>query len=141
MSKTEQHTNSKDIFTVYQQNVDKYFKGIKQSVPQYLQSVTNMQQEYLQACENVVNSTITLQKECTRKAGITTKVPDATLKLINDTTEEAIKATTVQKQFAISTIDAAHQNIRKFNDSAKAYADLNKNVLQSWISTFTPRNN
>jgi len=141
MSKTEQHTNSKDIFTVYQQNVDKYFKGIKQSVPQYLQSVTNMQQEYLQACENVVNSTIKLQKECTQKAGIATKVPDATLKLINDTTEEAVKATSVQKQFAISTIDAAHQSIRKFNDSAKAYADLNKNVLQSWISTFTPRNN
>ena len=46
MSNTAQSTpNQKDIFAVYQQNVDKYFSGIKQSVPRYHQSVNNVHPE------------------------------------------------------------------------------------------------
>ena len=58
MSTQQPKENSKDVFGVYQQNVDKYFNGIKQSVPRYHQSVTNVQQEYLEACENFINSAI-----------------------------------------------------------------------------------
>ena len=141
MSKNETTGNSKDVFSVYQENVDKMFTGIKQSVPQYHQSVTNVQQEYLQAFENVVDSTITLQKEYVKKAGIATNIPEATLKMIHDTTEECVKATSIQNQIALATIDATQQNIKTFNDNAKSFVDLNRNILQSWISAFTTKNN
>ena len=140
MSKNETTGNSKDVFSVYQENVDKMFSGIKQSVPQYHQSVTNVQQEYLQAFENVVDSTITLQKEYVKKAGIATNIPEATLKMIHDTTEECVKATSIQNQIALATIDATQQNIKTFNDNAKSFVDLNRNILQSWISAFTTKN-
>ena len=138
---TEKQTNLKDIYGVCQQNVDKLFSGIKQQVPSYHQSVTNVQQEYLDAWENVINSSITLQKEFARKAGITTNVPEATLKVIRDTTEEIVKVTSIQNKITLATIDATQQNIKTFNDNAKAFGDLNKNILQSWISAVTPRNN
>ena len=141
MSKNETTGNSKDVFSVCQENVDKMFSGIKQSVPQYHQSVTNVQQEYLQAFENVVDSTITLQKEYAKKAGIATNIPEATLKVIHDTTEELAKAASIQNQVALATIDATQQNIKTFNDNAKSFADLNRNILQSWISAFTTKNN
>ena len=143
MSTTEQKTQTtvKDIYGVYQQNVDKLFDGIRQQVPRYHQSVTNVQQEYLQAVENIFNSSVALQKEFARKAGITTNVPEAALKVVRDTTEELVKASTIQNQIALATIDAAQQNIKTFNDNAKAFADLNKNILQSWISAFTNRSN
>jgi hypothetical protein len=142
MSNTAQSTsNQKDIFAVYQQNVDKYFSGIKQSVPRYHQSVTNVQQEYLDAVENVINSTIALQKDYATKAGITTNIPSAVLKVIRDTTEEVVKSYDVQNKVALAAIDSAQQNIKTFNENTKAFADLNKNIVQSWISTFTPKNN
>ena len=142
MSKNETtQTKSKDVFSVYQENVDKIFNGIKQSVPQYHQSITNVQQEYLQAYENVVDSTITLQKEYVKKAGIAANIPEATLKVINDTTEEFVKATSIQNQVTLATIDATQQNIKTFNDNAKSFADLNRNILQSWISAFTTKTN
>ena len=142
MSKNETtQTKSKDAFSVYQENVDKLFNGIKQSVPQYHQSITNVQQEYLQAYENVVDSTITLQKEYVKKAGIAANIPEATLKVINDTTEEFVKATSIQNQVTLATIDATQQNIKTFNDNAKSFADLNRNILQSWISAFTTKTN
>ena len=133
--------NPKDVFSVYQQNVDKLFNGIRQSVPQYHQSITNVQQEYLQAYENIVDSTITLQKEYAKKAGIATNIPEATLKVIRDTTEEFVKSASIQNQVALATIDATQQNIKTFNDNAKSFADLNRNILQSWISAFTTKNN
>ena len=137
----EQAKPVKDIYAVYQQNVDKFLSTVKQSVPRYHQSVTNAQQEYVDACENVANSCITLQKEFARKAGITTNVPEAALKVIRDTTEEVVKATSIQNQIALAAIDATQQNIKTFNDNAKSFADLNKNIIQSWISAFTTRNN
>ena len=137
MSTEQKSNNTKDIYGVYQQNVDKFLDTVKQSVPRYHQSVTNAQQEYVEACENVINSTITLQKEFSRKAGITTNVPEAALKVIRDTTEEAVKVTSVQNQISLAAIDATQQNIKTFNDNAKAFADLNKNILQSWLSAFT----
>ncbi|MDH5463653.1 MAG: hypothetical protein OEY17_05310 [Nitrosopumilus sp.] len=142
MSKNETtQANPKDLFSVYQENVNKIFNGIKQSVPQYHQSITNVQQEYLQAYENAVDSGISLQKEYVKKAGIASNIPEATLKVIHDTTEEFIKAASIQNQVALATIDATQQNIKTFNDNAKSFADLNKNIMQSWISTFTTKNN
>jgi len=139
---TQTTTNSpKDVFGVCQQNVDKYLDGIKQSVPQYHQSVTSVQQEYLQAIENIVHSTISLCKEFARKAGITTNVPDAALRVVRDTTEEIVKATSINNQVLLSTIDATQQNIKTFNNSAESFADLNRNILQSWISACTPSRN
>jgi len=142
MSKNEQTQGTpKDVFSTYQQNVDKLFTSIKQSVPQYHQSITNVQQEYLQAYENIVDSSFTMQKEFTRKSGIAANIPEATLKVLRDTTDEFVKATSMQNQIVLATIDATQQNIKTFNDNAKSFADLNKNVLQSWISAFTAHNN
>jgi len=142
MSKNETtQTSPKDVFSVYQENVDKLFNGIKQSVPQYHQSITNVQQEYLQAYENVVDSAITLQKEYVKKAGIAANIPEATLKVFNDTTEEFVKAASIQNQVTLATIDATQQNIKTFNDNAKSFADLNRNILKSWISVFTTKTN
>ena len=139
MSKEAQ--SNKDIFAVYKQNVDKYFDGIKQSVPKYHQSITNVQQEYVQACENIFNSTVELEKEYASRTGITTNIPEAAHKVFHDTTEECIKAYSINNQVALAAIDATQQNIKTFNDNVKSFADLNKNIVNSWISTFTPQNN
>lgn len=132
---------AKDVFAVYQQNVDKVINTVKQSVPKYHQSIANAQQEYVGACENMIDSTITLQKEFSKRAGYTTNVPEATLKVIRDTTEEIIKMSSISNQIALATIDATQQNVKTFNDNAKAFADLNRNIIQSWISVFAVSKN
>ena len=142
MSKNEQtHSNPKDIFSVYQQNVDKFFSGIRTSVPQYHQAITNIQQEFIQAYENIADSAVTLQKEYVKKAGIASNIPETAIKAIQDTTEEVVKATSIQNHVTLATIDAAQQNIKTFNDNANSFAELNRNILQSWISVFATKNN
>jgi cell division septum initiation protein DivIVA len=139
MSKTTPET--KEIFAVYKQNVGKFFDDIEKSLPQYLQSITNLQQEYTEAWKNAFDSAISIQQEYAAKSGLSTNVPSAYIKIINDATEEIIKARSVQNKIALATIDVARQNVKSFNDSAKAFAELNQNMLQSWISAWTPTRN
>ena len=139
MSKTA--PEAKEIFAVYKQNVDKFFDDVEKTLPQYLQSIINLQQEYTEAWKNAFNSAISIQQEYATKSGLNTNVPAAYIKLINDGTEEIIKARSVQNKIALASIDVARQNIKSFNDNAKAFTDLNQNMLQSWISALTPNRN
>ncbi|TLX95758.1 MAG: hypothetical protein E6K91_02165 [Thaumarchaeota archaeon] len=139
MSKTTPET--KEIFAVYKQNIGKFFDDIEKSLPQYLQSITNLQQEYTAAWKNAFDSAISIQQEYATKSGLSTNVPSVYIKMINDATEEIIKARSVQNKIALATIDVARQNVKSFNDSAKAFSELNQNMLQSWISAWTPTRN
>ena len=139
MSKTT--PEAKEIFAVYKQNVDKFFDDVEKSLPQYLQSITSLQQEYTEAWKNAFNSAISIQQEYATKSGLNANVPAAYIKLINDGTEEIIKARSVQNKIALASIDVARQNIKSFNDNAKSFTDLNQNMLQSWISAWTPSRN
>lgn len=129
------------MFSKYQENIDKMFNSVKRSVPRYHQSSTNIQQELLQSFENMVDLSIMIQKEFVKKVGVASNIPTPMLHVIDDTSEEFVKATSIQNQIMLTTIDATQQNIKTFNDNVKSLADLNKNILQSWISTFTTKCN
>ena len=139
MSKATQET--KEIYATYKQNVEKFFDDVEKSAPQYLQSITNLQQEYTSAWKNAIESAISLQQEFTTKAGINTNVPAAVIKAVNDVTEEVIKARSVQNKVILAAIDATKQNIKTFNENAKAFTGLNENLFQFWISALTPVRN
>ena len=142
MSKNETiQTNSKDIFSTCHESVDRLFNGIKQSVPRYHQSITNVQQECLQVYETVMNSSITLQKEYLKKSGVVSNLPEVTVQIIYNITEKFVKASSVQNQTVLTTIDAIQQHIKVFNDNTKSFTDLNRNILQFWIPVFSTKNN
>jgi hypothetical protein len=131
----------KDVFGIYEQNIDSSFATINKEVPKYHQSVTDLQQQCIQTCENTMKSVLAVQKEIVSKTGINTNIPEATLNTIRDTNDGVNKVYSVQNQIVQTALDATKQNIKTFNDNVKAYADLNKNIVQFWMNTFTPRNN
>ena len=128
MSKNESvQQNYENIFSACQENMDTLINGIRRSVPHYHQSITNVQQEYLQACEGMFYTSIKLQKEYAEKSGILVNIPEATLKIFRNMTEEFVKAAFIQNQMALATIDATQENIKTFSDNTKSFAELNKN--------------
>jgi len=132
---------SEDFFDVYKQNVEKYFENAIDSIPQNLQSLTNIQLEWYKAWKTTISSAISLQQEFAKKTGIDTDISEAAKNVIVDTNKQIIKARSVQNQIIQATTSAIQENIKKWNDSTSAFTDLNRNILQSWISTFTqPRN-
>ena len=134
-------TETKEIYSVCKQNVHRYFDETEKNVAQYLQAVTNLQQECATACKNTIENAIAMQQEYVSRTGMSTNVPSAYLKAVNDATEEIVKTTSVQSKAALAAIDAARQNIKTFNENAKAFSDMNANILQSWFSSWTPVRN
>jgi len=128
-----------DVFSTVEGTVQEQVKSAEKSFPNYQTSVTSLQQEYTEAFQNIVDSTITLQREFANKTGINTALPEATESAVNKTNEQISKVQDVQNKVALATIDVTRQNIKTFNENAKAFADLNKSVMQSWITAFTPR--
>jgi len=128
-----------DVFSTVEGTVQEQVKSAEKSFPNYQTSVTSLQQEYTEAFQNIVDSTIALQREFANKTGINTALPQATESAVNKTNEQISKVQDVQNKVALATIDVTRQNIKTFNENAKAFADLNKSVMQSWITAFTPR--
>ena len=125
---------------MYKQNVQKYFENISKITPQYFQSITHLQEECMKACEKTINASVAMSQEFAKKTGITTEIPSAAKTAIVDTNKQIVQASNVQNQFVKTTIDSTVQNIKTFNDNVNAFADLNKNIIQSWINPFTQKN-
>ena len=127
---------SKDVFTVCKQNVAKFFSEIKKSTPLYQQSLATLQQDYVEAWKNVINSAITLEQEYAKKTGLNIDVPEATLKTIRDITEQAIKAYEDQNKITLDVAEETTKAFNTFNETAKSFASLNRNIMESMISVF-----
>jgi len=133
-------TPTTDVYSMYKQNVQKYFENISKITPQYFQAITHLQEECLKACEKTINASVSVHQEFARKTGISTDIPSAAKTAIIDTNKQIVQASTVQNQFVKTTIDTAVQNIQAYSENVNAFADLNKNIVQSWTNPITQKN-
>ena len=133
-------TQSSDAYTMYKQNVQKYFENISKFTPQYFQAATDLQKECMSTCEKTITASISVQQEFTKKSGMKTDIPDSAKTAIVDTNKQIVQASTINNQLVKTTIDATVQNFKTFNDNVNAFADLNKNIIQSWMTPFTHKN-
>ena len=140
MSTQTKNTQTNNVYSMYKQNVQKYFENISKITPQYFQAITQLQEEGMKTCEKTINATVSVQQEFAKKAGITTEVPDAARTAIIDTNKQIVQASTLNNQLTKTTIDTTVQNIKTFSDNINAFAELNKNIIQSWINPFTLKN-
>ena len=133
-------SQSSDVFAMYKQNVQKYFENVSKLTPQYFQSVTELQNECVKTCQKTINTVVSIQQEFAKKSGINTEIPDSAKTAIIDTNKQIVQASTVNNQLVKTTIDATVQNFKTFNENVNAFAELNKNIVQSWITPFTQTN-
>lgn len=131
--------NQKDIYSVWKDNIENYYSNIEKSIPQFHQASTNLFQEYVEAWSNIATSIVDIQKEYATKAGIKSNLPEASMKVMHDTTEEINKSFSVQNKISIASIDAAKQNIKAWNDNTSTFADLNKSIIDSMIYSVNPK--
>jgi len=127
---------SKDVFTVCKQNVEKFFSEVKKSTPRYQLTVAALQQDYFEAWKKVINSAIALEQEYAIKAGLNTNVPEATLKIISDFTEQAIKAYENQNEISLDATEETTKAFNAFNENTKSFALLTNNIMLSIMSVF-----
>jgi len=134
------NTQSSDVYSMYKQNVQKYFENISKITPGYFQAITELQNECVKTCEKTINALISTQQEFAKKAGISTEVPNFAKTAIVDINKQIVQASTVNNQLAKTAIDTVVENIRTFSNNIDSFVELNNNIIQSWTTPFTLRN-
>jgi len=132
---------SGNVYSIYKQNVQKYFENVSKNIPQYFQSLTHLQEEYVKACEKTMDASISVQQEFAKKNRFTTEIPDSLKTTFVDISKQVVQTNIAQNQIAKTTIDSTVQNIKTFNENVHAFTDLNKSIIQSWIASFTQLKN
>ena len=94
----------------------------------------------MKTAQKTINATVSMQQEFAKKSGINTEIPDSAKTAIVDTNKQIVQTSTVSNQMAKTAIDTAIQNIKAFSNNIDAFAELNKNIVQSWATTFTQKN-
>jgi len=122
-----------DIFAVCKENANKFFKEIEKSSSRYVESAINLHQKNIEAWKNVINSTIEMEQEYAKKAGLQTPVPQATKNSIREFTEGVIKAYAAQNKVASDSVDATNRAINSLDENTKTFSALNKNMLDSMM--------
>ncbi len=90
--------------------------------------------------KKTINATISTQQEFAKKAGILIEIPDTARTAIVDINKQIVQASTVNNQLTKTTIDTTVQNIKAFSNNINSFAELNKNIIQSWTTPFTLKN-
>jgi SMC interacting uncharacterized protein involved in chromosome segregation len=146
MSKTttepkEFKIDSKDIYSVYNHNVERFFDEVEKSIPKYHQSITNLQQACITLWKNATESAISIQRDFATKVGTNTNVSPSMAKIVHDVSEEMFNAQSVQNKAILATIEATEQGINTFYENTKSFNWLNQDALKNWISACTPTRN
>ncbi len=130
-------TQTSNVYSMYKQNVQKYFENISKITPQYFQAITQLQDECLKTCEKTINASISTQQVFTKKVGISTEIPDFAKTAIVDVNKQIVQASTVNNQLAKTAIDTTVQNIKTFSNNIDSFVELNRSIVQSWTTPFT----
>ncbi|TFH03093.1 MAG: hypothetical protein E4G77_01290 [Nitrosopumilus sp.] len=81
----------------------------------------------------MINSTIEMEQEYAKKAGLKTPAPNEIKKSIRDFTEGVIKAYATQNNIAVDVADATNRAMLALDENTKAFASLNKNMVDSML--------
>ena len=138
MSK-EAGQDSKDGSNVIDKIAKKYFSEIEHSVPHMQQILFDLQNECYKTWKNAVNANISLNKELLDNSGIDYEISDAMRSLVGTVGEEALRYREYCRKIAIANIGFAKQNVKTFNDNAEMFTDLNRNTMNFWMSSFSPK--
>ena len=108
--------------------------------PQYYQSISNLQLDYIQTAKNIIQTTVSTQKQLLgNNWSIHSSGPYAE-QLVNQSnqiTNSTIRAVDVNNQLLINSLDTLRENLKVCNRTIDTVTEFNNNVMRAWNSFFT----
>jgi hypothetical protein len=134
-------TDVQDIYNTMKQNYIKTIDEMAKMQPQCSQSISNLQLDYIQTIKNLVQNTISSQKQIAENANwnMVTATPytEQFTRQSNEMTNNAIRAVNINNQLTINTLDAARDNLKIYDRTIDSFTEFNTNVAKAWASFFS----
>ncbi|HEY9491507.1 MAG TPA: hypothetical protein VIP56_05930 [Nitrososphaeraceae archaeon] len=137
--RTTNATDAHHIYDTLKQNFIRTVDELGKVQPQFSQSISNLQLDYIQTTKNIIENSVSAQKQFTTSWNIPLAVPysEQFAKQSDEITNNAIRAVGINNQLAINMLDAARENLRIYNRTIDAVTEFNTNIAKTWRSFFS----
>ncbi|HYX57307.1 MAG TPA: hypothetical protein VE818_14210 [Nitrososphaeraceae archaeon] len=121
------------IFDTARENFVRAADQIASVQPQYAQAFSNLQLDYMQTVKNVIENTISAQKQLVGSWNIPVSTPyiEQFTRQSNEITNNTLRAVGINNQLAINVLDLARENLRIYSRTVDAVTDVNTNIAKA----------
>ena len=121
------------IFDTARENFVRAADQMASVQPQYAQAFSNLQLDYMQTVKNVIENTISAQKQLVGSLNIPMSTPyiEQFTRQSNEITNNILRAVGINNQLAINVLDLARENLRIYSRTVDAVTDVNTNIAKA----------
>jgi phenylalanyl-tRNA synthetase alpha subunit len=138
-SKDESNTagsgSASDVFDTVKENFVRAVDEMAKVQPQYAQAFSNLQIDYIQTAKNVIQNTISAQKQLVGSWNImpvsTTPYTEQFTRQSNEITNNTLRAVGINNQLVINAVDVARENLRIYNRTVDAVTEFSNNIAKT----------
>jgi hypothetical protein len=123
------------VFDTVKENFVRAVDEMANVQPQYSQAFSNLQLDYIQTAKNVIQNTISAQKQLVGSWNImpvsTTPYAEQFTRQSNEITKNALRAVDINNKLAISSVDVARENLKIYNRTVDAVTEFSNNIAKA----------
>jgi UDP-N-acetylglucosamine 2-epimerase len=121
------------VFDTVRENLVRAVDQMASVQPQYSQAFSNLQLDYIQTAKNVIQNTISAQKQLAVNFNVPVSTPytEQLTRQTNEITNNTLRAVGINNQLVINAIDATRENLKIYNRTVDAITEYGTNIAKA----------
>ncbi len=139
-SSTVGSTKAGHVFDTVRENFVRAVDQMANVQPQYAQAFSNLQLDYIQRAKNVIQNTISAQKQLVGNLNVipvSTRYTEQFTRQSNEITNNTLRAVGINNQLVINAVDVARENLRIYNRTVDAVTEFSNNIAKAYTAFST----
>ena len=126
-------TSAIDVLDTVRENFVRAVDEMAKVQPQYSQALSNLQLDYIQAAKNMIQNTVSVQKQLVGNFNIpvSTQYTDQLTRQTNEITNNTLRAVGINNQLVINAVDAARENLKVYNRTVDVVTEFSNNIAKT----------
>ena len=126
-------SNATHVFDTVKENFVRAVDEMAKVQPQYSQAFSNLQLDFIQTTKNMIQNTISSQKQFIGSWNIPVSTPytEQFTRQTNEITNNTLRAVGINNQLAINALDLARENLRIYNRTVDAVTEFGTNIAKT----------
>jgi hypothetical protein len=132
-SGTVRSTSAIDVLDTVRENFVRAVDEMAKVQPQYSQALSNLQLDYIQAAKNMIQNTVSAQKQLVGSWNIPVSTPytEQFTRQTNEITNNTLRAVGINNQLVINAVDAARENLKVYNRTVDVVTEFSNNIAKA----------
>jgi hypothetical protein len=132
-SSTIESNDATHVFDTVKENFVRAVDQMASVQPQYAQAFSNLQLDYIQTIKNMIQNTISAQKQLLGNFNIPVSTPytEQFTRQSNEITNNTLRAVDINNKLAINAVDVARENLKIYSRAADAVTEFSNNITNA----------